>query len=1164
MGTTRDALNAGSTSYVLVVAVGGWSELFTNHDDTAAVATAWSGTGWTTVKGGLFCDLTINQALSPDEPIVSTGTCTITLAPQGIGAADVLGVAVGRKTAPYETYLDATLAVDGTSVQVKSTSGWPSSGYLYIGTECIAYSGIADSTHFTVSARGCFTPFGSFDDYTGGETTKSFNTVHHVGNDANGVNLQPVVSSTPRQWHGRHVGVWAHRVVGGVLDTKAEAELLFAGTINDVMDDANTGAVVFQLKPILDIRDVTIGGSLWSGVADDGVYLAAGDAFYANDSNDGSSYNTGTQLDVVASGASGTTEINAGYYTLGDLCSALSAWLAGAKSDGDIAGTYSMASPVSIPGGDLRTKVYWTLLGSGFSLVTWYVSMPEHASVFLGFASVHNNDNAHASNRYIEYGPAQGQSNAHWHEGEQPGRVSIIPNGGGSARALFTTQSGEVFGQQDSMPAPLASKASTIALGGDCGIFSVGDRLFFAQIDDNGDGTVELFYIQPVFTAVKPGESILTPYAPIVLPSNLDDPLTFKQVFIFGGDPITILISLLCAIGSYNTPYVEYPPQCSAQVPYELVAGLPNTLAGLSGITGPSGITMVVDKPTKFADLIRSDLVIRWVFLYWRNGEISAGQWQTPTATLAVESLSDNNKGEPSGNKVNHKMPTLETTEWLRPVVKIRYNRSAAKPGSDEYASTTTIVDRTSVDDAGGAANTVTINLRNTYAEFAGPTQSVKSLLPNFISTMTLVSRAARKVTRSADSRYFLRLGLGDIVNLTDTFARDPETGLRGLTDRPAMVTRFRWSLGGLDTSGSTTPMGGELDMLFSDQNPDRLGATYVPAAMVNDLYSLGSYSHGYDSAGPTLQLYVNRFTETSQGRDSDFFNPGDKVLIIERDPADPDAPVMWSRTIAAAGVSANAITLTSALSSPAWDATKQYYVISQAYSAATTTQHVHVYQADEGDGLIEDTTLAYLYGTAPGDATYTTNAAMASSLPFSYPNAIEMVPSTVRVDGAGRDVAWEAAIARIGNNLIDYKYAPSLSMLSNTVASNTTVTGTGYLLVHYFPVFLTEEALSNEIYRLMTVAPWAYSTDGTSTKIRVTLSRERPSFPTYENVAWSGTYAQYEWTGITSTSPATLSDGTLTVNVKGAAGEAWIAIECGYKCATRGLAKCFVGVRQS
>ena len=1164
MGTTRDALNAGSTSYVLVVAIGGWSELYTNHSSTSAVATAWSGTGWTTVKGGLFCDLTINQALNPDEPIVSTGTCTITMMPQGLGAADVLGVAVGRKTAPYETYLDSTLAVSGTSVTVKSASGWPSSGYLHIGTECIAYSAVADSTHFTVSARGCFTPFGSFANYIAGATTNSFNTPHHVGNDANGINLQPVVSSTPRQWHGRHVGVWAHRVVDGVLDVKAQAELLFAGTINDVMDDANTGAVVMQLKPILDIKDVTIGGTLWSGAADDGLYLSTVDAFYMYDS-DGATLKTATALTVVSGTPASVNEIKAGYWELGPLCSAIAAWFAAEKAATRLHGTYSIASPVSIPGDELRTKIYWSLVASGgLTNITWDFSMPEHVSVFFGFAGVHVPDQTHSQNRAVGWNGPGSSTQQHWHEGDAPGRVSIVPDGGPSARALFTTTSGTAFGQQDSMPARLSSAATTI--GGECGIFLVGERYFFAQIDDNLDGTVELFYIQPVFNGnqIDPSTGNFFSKTPIVLPSNLDDPLTFRQVYIFGGDPVTILISLLCAIGSYNTPYIEYPPDCTAGIPYELVQGLPNTLSGLSGITGPSGITMVVDKPTKFADLIRSDLVIRWVFLYWRLGEISAGQWQTPTASLASVSLTDSNKAEPAGHSVNHKAPTLETTEWLRPVVKIRYNRSAAKPSSDEYASTTTIIDRTSVDDTGGAANTVTISLRNTYTEFAGPTQSVKSLLPNFIPNMTLVSRAARKITRSIDSRYFLQTGLGDIVTITDLFARDPETGLRGLTDRPAMITRHRWSLGGGDVSGSTTPMGGEVDLLFSDQNPDRLGATYVPAAMVNDLYSPSPYDHGYNSAGPTLQLYANRFTESTEGQDSDHFAPGDKVLIIERDPADPDAPVYWSRTIAAAGVSANALTLTATLSSPAWDATKQYYVISQTYSAATTDQHVHVYQADEVDGLIEDTTLAFLYGSAPGDATYTTNDGQDTAFPFSNVNTIEMLPTSSRIDGAGRDVAWEAALVRSGNNLIDYKYAPQLPMLSNTVASNTTVTGTGYLLVHYAPIYLTEETLSNEVYRLLTVAPWAYSTDGTSTRIRVTLSRERPSFSTYENVAWSGTYAQYEWTGITSTSPTTLADGTLTVNVKGGAGEAWIAIECGYKCATRGLAKCTVGVRQS
>lgn len=1164
MGTTRDALNAGSTSYVLVAAIEGYSELFTNGD-TSAVATAWASTGWSTVKGGLFAEIQISQSMNPTEPICEMGSCVLRMMPQGHGAADVFGVAVGRKTAPYETLLAGDVDHDDTSIQVKSTAGWPASGYLHIGTECIHYSAIADATHFTADQRGCFSPFGSYSSYIGGSTERSFTHIHNVGEDANQVNLQPVVSSTPRTWIGRWVGVWAHRVVSGVLDTRAEAELLFAGQIVDIRDDPNDGSVAVQLKALTDLNEVTVGQSQWEGAADEGVYLAAGDVFRFDDTGAGAD-----NLVVVASGATGAYQMNEGIYSLGDLCAVLSAWLAQANTDGDIDGTYSVASPVTIPpNGELRTKVYWILPGAS---VGWTLSMPPRVSEFLGFKEIEVADVTLSANRAVGYPAAfaLGPGSAalqHWHPGATPGAWLIETNGtGGGARATFTTTTGEIADQATTLGSLnwMLSGAIT-SIGGTWALFSIGERIVVAKYTDNADGTYSLEYISSIFL----GTSDKAPdYTPITVPPGGEAP-RFRQVYLLQGDPITMVISLLCSMGTagYNTPYAALPPDCSASIPYELVRSLPNTMAGLAGITGPTAaIAIVLEKPTRLSELISSDFAARMVFLCWRAGELSMGEWRTPTTALAVESLTDANKADPAGHITNQKSATSENSDWLRPIVKFRYNRNPLTPSGDDYLDQRTFIDRTSVEDMGGSGKTVTINLRNTYAGLSGPASSLDSLMARYLSVAPLVSRPARRVNRPIDPRYFLRLGLGDVVLLTDTFARDPETGLRGLSSRPALVTKISYTFGGADVGGGTTPIIGQVDLLFSDQNPEKQGAPYVPAAMVNDLYSVGSYDHGYLSSGPTLRLYANRFTETTDtgGRDSSYFNPGDSVIIIERDPEDPDDPVKWSRTIAASGVANDAITLTSALSSPDFDNTKQYYVISQTYSAATATQHRNTYQADASDALIEDTTRPYTYGAGGGSTTYTTNAGMDSLYPFSNMNTVEMPPTLVRIDGAGRDVAWEAAVARLLNNLSDYKLQPQLPMVSNVEMSNTTVTGTGYQLVAYSPIWLNFENPSASVYRLMTLALTARSTDGTSTKCRVTLSRERPSFPTTDNVAWSGTYGQAEWTGITSTTAALLADRYITTNIKAPLGEAWLSIELGYKCATRGLTKCVVGVRQS
>ena len=1167
MGTTLAALNSGSTSIAMVAAIEGYDELFTEYHDTTAVATAWSGTGWTSVRGGLCHDLEIAQSMDPNEPFMDTGSCVLMMVPVANGASDLFGVAVGRKTSPYETYLAATLNNTATTVTVKSTSGWPSSGTLHIGTECIAYTGTTATT-FTGCTRGKYSTLGSFANQVAPAATKSFGHYHRVTDDALAINLAPLVTSKPRMWIGRWVTVYAHRIVSGVLDTKDEAELVFAGTIVDIRDDPNTGAVVMQLQSAVEVfKESVIGSSQWNAaLEDDGVYLAAGDTFGFSDHN-GTTQEDANSLVVVASGATGTNQINEGVYSLGDLCSALSAWTAAETTAARLHGSYSFASPVSTSSGGYLTKVYWTLTGAP---VVWIWSMPKIVSVFLGFGGIAEIDPSpsYPDNYRVWHSDPGGGSAQHWHAGDNPMRVAFTVNASSSSRVLLTTKSGTVVDNPhlpSAFKSPLANLLGGAANVGDWGVFEFdgnGKRLMLAEITDNADGTVLLSNIRPAYYFTPDGAPSSQPLA---FQYGSDDTLRVRQVYAFENTPSVLITLLAVSTGTdeYNSPYVDtLPLGCGAGVPFEAVDTLQTSLSRVT--SGVGKITTIIEKPTKMSELIRADMAVRWAAFCWHQGSVTAVQWRTPTAQLALLSgisLTDSNKAEPSGHKVNHKAATSETSEWLRPVVKIRYSRDISEANGDDYAQNLSFMDETSIDDMGGARNSITINLRNTYRQTLG--QSLDSVLAAFFETLPLVSRPARKITRSIDSRYFWQIAPGDIVLVTDTFARDPETGLRGLSARPALVTKVKWSLGGGDVSGSVQPMGGEIELLFSDRNPARF-APYVPAGMVNDLYTLGSFDHGYNSSGPSLELLGNRFTETTDtgGRDSAYFNPGDKIIIIERDPADPDAPVKWERTIATGGVSGNTITLTATLSSPAFDNTKQYYVISQTYSATTATQHLNTYQADEADALIEDSTGPYYYGSSSASATYTTNDGIDDVYPFSSVNTIEMPPTLVRTDGAGRDVAHEAALVRLANNLIDYKLAPQFPMLSNTVMSNTTVTGTGRLLVAYWPVFLTFENLNTFIQRYMTIAPLAYSTDGTSTKIRVTVSRERPSFPTTENVTWTGTYSQYEWTGITSTTPAVLADSTLPV-LKSQLGEAWISVELGYKCATRLLSKCWVNPRQ-
>lgn len=1156
MGTTRTSLLAGSTSYVAVIAIEGYEKLLTTGTAAAAL-TAWSGCGWSSAIGGAFVDLQIDQALSPDEPLPKMGTCTLWVIPSP--GDDSFGVALGRKTSAAETYLAATLTNSSTTATVKDTTAFAASGTIHIGTEACTYSG-KTATTFTGLTRGTYSPFGTLTDVVTFAATKSFSHYHRVGLDASSVNLQPVVSSTQRTWNGRLVGIWLHKVTAGVLDVKSEAELVFAGKIVDTRDDPNTAAAVVQLAPITEVlSDAVIGRSQWVGEAIDGndLYLSAGQFFTIIDNNGLTVKASTPNLTVVASGAAGAYQINEGFFSLTDLTSLMNTWLAAAKTAGTINGTYSIASPVTIPGGQLRTKIYWTLNPAGLSqMCTWQIGMPSAVSDWFGFDTT----TGVLAGKAVQHGPDHGGSQQTFYQNSEPQRTVLVADGGASARLSVNDRTGTIVDQYATLPGVMRQATTG---SGTWGLFKIGKYMYLGQHAAGAvTGTTELSLLRPAFPVnwetISNGtltDDMIYIKVPLAGPQ-----LSVLQIYAFEDDPISLFTALAISCGTtfYNSSTITLPFGCGAEIPYELIVNMVESMAGFQAFTG--SIAMIVEKPTKLSELIRSDLVFRWAFLYWRDGNIEAGTWKAPTIVQAVATLDESNKAEPAGNSVNHRTATTETAEWLRPIVKIRYNRNAVDASGDDYRSALQFEDRVSVDDSGGVSSVSTINLRNTYVEMVGSGQSVESLLPAHLALMPLVSRPARKLTRSISAKMFLAISLGDVVLIADTFARDPETGTRGITERPALVMRVKYNWGGLQ-AGSDKPgdIGGEVDLFFTDQNPDRQGPQYVPSADINDLYSVGGYDHGYLGAGPSIYCVTNRFTESTEGVDAASFSDGDKILIVERDPLDPDNPTKWERTIATGGVSGNAITLTAALSSPAWDANKKYHVLYQDYAAATSAQHAKAFQADDATGLVVATAQPFLYGSGQPDSTYTANV-----LPTSITGSdIELPPNSRYADGAGRDVAHEAAMIRLANNLIDYKGAYQFPMLMNSVVSNTTATSTSYLMVAYWPIFLSLEIPSNAVYRLLTVAPWAYSTDGTSTKVRVTLSRERPSFASATDPPWQGTFGQYEWTGITSTTPVTLATGTIATNVKNpTTGRAWVVLELGYKCATRGLARVVEGPR--
>lgn len=139
--------------------------------------------------------------------------------------------------------LTANLAVGATTIDVDSTSGWPSSGALYIGLEAITYSGVT-ATSFTGCTRAMY---------------GSLATAYKVGTTGQ------IVTDRPRFWRGRDVTLWASmaspsgHVCGATYAT--EAVQVWRGKVTSGPDRAPDGFVI-GCQSIDRILDVPLAGKV--------------------------------------------------------------------------------------------------------------------------------------------------------------------------------------------------------------------------------------------------------------------------------------------------------------------------------------------------------------------------------------------------------------------------------------------------------------------------------------------------------------------------------------------------------------------------------------------------------------------------------------------------------------------------------------------------------------------------------------------------------------------------------------------------------------------------------------------------------------------------------------------------------------------------------------
>jgi hypothetical protein len=982
---TLGKMQAGSFAMKWVVLIEGCPYVPTDCNSTAAVRTALADTDWSgaTIIPGLFVEMQNTQSIDPYTAFSTSGRCTLRI--MDTDGNDTFGTYVAKRLSGAETEITATADRNDTTVSVKSTTGFTSSGDAWLGTECIGYTGVT-STSFTGVTRGKYSPFGCASSGAGGSR---FANNHRWGVDARYIQQQPLVTQLPRVWLGRRVALYLHTWDGTNLNSRVNAQLVYAGRIVGIADDPGSFTTVLDLEHFSkEWENGVIGADLYQADMVQGLWLAAGRTFKFLDSTPAAS-RTANDLVVVSSGAAGANQMNEGTYSLSELVEKINGWLASEATASRTYGNYTLSSPVAYKGDGIRTVIQWYMSYASAGTALFQLQAPIEVCGFLGFMDV---DPVPGSGQMggIASSPSDRTNTANMTAGVAAPYTAAIfhPVGPGHIGQEFTealnydveNERGTFTDQRDTFPAALKELCPA---GNEWGLFLVDDKALMCGAYDSTNHRFTNCFLAPYQMTADNGQDALK-----YIGRRADEPqapITLRQVFLIEGSFSTIFKQL-----AYSTGVSGYN-HTSDTLGNSLGLGIPGSLLGdkfdrsvdnLQCADAP--ISVLIDEPTKFSELMSADLMIRRAFVRWRDEGFEVCQWQTPVAAAAVLALSEDNKAAPAGHLENHRTASQETDEYQRPSVKIDYCRDFASGRDAKYLKSIQIEDQGATDQSGeasGRGGVFTLKMRNTFQQFSATGAPIESLAPHYMATMPMFSRPAKQLSRSIDLRYFEGYSVGDIVTVDDSYARDPLTGRRSITQRPAVITKISYNLGGPSPDGQIRPMGGTVELAFLDLHR---GSLYSPAADIDDTCNFGGFSAGYNSATKTIRCYPQHYSHSvvitfkqwqvtiAEPADALNFAVGDKVAVVERDPADPASPTTWSDTIAS--VSENDIGLTTGLSAPAWDAAKRYRIISAAYTTATATQQDDVYQADVTDMLIQDLDPPYHFAVTQEQNDYNEN----------------------------------------------------------------------------------------------------------------------------------------------------------------------------------------------
>lgn len=955
MGTTRDAFTADDGIEIcFCLLIEGYDQILTSYADTSAVVDAYTVTEWNTAVAGLHVPEGITERMELFTGALDAPGARFVVSPD---AADTFGKDVHKTadTSGVKGYLSSSITNKTDPIPVDDITGFPSSGNIYIGTECITYNGTSGTDIGTTTCyRGMYAPFKAYD-----EVEQRFGRPHEV-TTIDGVDRKPLVTTYPRTWVGKVVRCLAHRVVGGVLDTFANAETIFAGTLEHIGDSESGNTILDCVHINQLISNRVLLADQYRGTVRPGLFMSAGDG---SDTDTAMSI---TVWDALASDYDGTfakatltavsgaeadeTEITEGWYEYDRLLDRLNKLTLASYDSGTGLNSRIVFDRVMTEHGT-RTRIYADGYTAGAADLL-SVDLAGHTRImtFLGITQSGRFDRfqsttASTTPTVTGYGESTPLRSIAF-QSARTGTESVEDKSLPYTRLEVVNPSGTwVTVSTENLPEAFNFSS------GDWGYLQVGDVLISGKYDSVNERFTNLeIPDEQVSAFLGIGNKAKTAQdLDFYGTSSVDDSadVEIRQTVVLQNELYWLFSQIFYSTGSvadYNSIQFDLlPTQISLGLPFEMLGGsgdnvaLEFALASLQAVSESGDLTVILDKPTAFGEILKPELLLRGATLVMDNGKLKVATFRTPgktpdhTLTTATKAT-DANAVDPNRTRSNR------TSRLLRDKITVRYNRTL----DEKYRSSVTVVNLATLSDHGGYAKPITIKARNTIGGEKAQGAIIDSQITELASyALGMFGDEVTEVTRTI-SRKLFHVMPGDTVALTDDSVRNPLTGVRGVTSYPCWVEEV--------TKDWATGIGEVKLIMIGLQDSARYGI-YSPAGQLS----------AYNTGTGVATLLPNAFTLAGDSTDDvDHFAVGDKVRFIEVSPSDPSSPSTWVDEIDS--ISGNDVTTVDNNGSGTYDSSLTYVMVSDDYSTAASAQQTDAYLADDADGRVQNSVDGFLW----------------------------------------------------------------------------------------------------------------------------------------------------------------------------------------------------------